>query len=147
MEVLQADIQQLEDLAQLFDQYRQFYNCASGYEAAKQFLRERFEQGNSILFLAKLDGHSVGFTQLYPSFSSISMQPIWILNDLFVDPHYRGKGVAKLLMSTAENFTRNTGAIRITLATQMTNRVAQSLYESRGYVRDTEFYPYALELR
>ena len=74
------------------------------------------------------------------------MKRVWILNDLFVDEGYRGKGVAKSLMSAAENFARETGCARIVLATQISNVAAQSLYESRGYTKDEEFYHYALRL-
>ncbi|MCA6518160.1 MAG: GNAT family N-acetyltransferase, partial [Pseudanabaena sp. M110S1SP2A07QC] len=44
-----------------------------------------------------------------------------ILNDLFVDAPYRKQGIAKLLMSAAEQFARETGAIRLVLSTQISN--------------------------
>jgi GNAT superfamily N-acetyltransferase len=146
MEVFQASYEHLEEVSTLFDQYRMFYNSSSDYEAARQFLKERFEKRDSTIFLASIDGCIVGFTQLYPSFSSVSMKRVWILNDLFVDEGYRGNGVAKLLMSAAENFAWETGSVRIVLATQISNIAAQSLYESRGYAKDEEFYHYALRL-
>nr|RNJ67205.1 MAG: GNAT family N-acetyltransferase [Leptolyngbya sp. IPPAS B-1204] len=88
----------------------------------------------------------VGFTQLYPSFSSVSMQQVWILNDLFVAENYRKQGVANLLMDAAEQYAQDTGAVCIVLATQITNTAAQTLYESRNYVRDEAFYHYMLRL-
>jgi ribosomal protein S18 acetylase RimI-like enzyme len=146
MKVFQARYEHLEEVSTLFDQYRMFYNSSSDYEAASHFLKERFEKRDSAIFAASIDGCIVGFTQLYPSFSSVSMKRVWILNDLFVDEGYRGNGVAKLLMSAAENFARETGSVRIVLATQVSNIAAQSLYESRGYAKDEEFYHYALRL-
>ena len=65
----------------------------------------------------------VGFTQLYPSFSSVSMKKIWILNDLFVEETSRRKGSANLLMNTVENYARETGAVRMVLATAVRNDV------------------------
>lgn len=146
MEVFQASSAHLEEVSKLFDQYRMFYKSSSNYEAARQFLRERFEKRDSTIFVASIGGCIVGFTQLYPSFSSVSMKRVWILNDLFVDEGYRGNGVAKSLMSAAENFARETGSVRIVLATQISNVAAQSLYESCGYAKDEEFYHYALRL-
>lgn len=146
MKVFQANFEHLEEVSKLFDQYRVFYKSSSDYEAAREFLKERFEKEDSTMFAASVGGRIVGFTQLYPSFSSVSMKRIWILNDLFVDEGYRGKGVAKALMSAAENFARETKCIRIVLATQISNVAAQSLYESRGYAKDQEFYHYALRL-
>jgi ribosomal protein S18 acetylase RimI-like enzyme len=146
MEVFQACSEHLEEVSKLFDQYRVFYNSSSDHEAARRFLGERFEKRDSTIFVASIDGCIVGFTQLYPSFSSVSMKRVWILNDLFVDENHRGSGIAKSLMSTAENFARETGAIRVILATQISNVAAQLLYESRGYTKDKEFYHYALRL-
>jgi len=146
MEVFQASSEHLEEVSKLFDQYRMFYKSSSDYEAARRFLKERFEKRDSTIFVASIGRYTVGFIQLYPSFSSVSMKRVWILNDLFVDEDYRGNGVAKSLMSAAENFARETGSVRIVLATQISNVAAQSLYESRGYAKDEEFYHYALRL-
>jgi GNAT superfamily N-acetyltransferase len=146
MEVFQAHFEHLEEVSKLFDKYRVFYKSSSDLEAARKFLQERFQKGESIIFVVSDGGRIVGFTQLYPSFSSVSMKCVWILNDLFVEETYRGNGCAKLLMSAAENFARETGAIRIILATQISNVAAQSLYELRGYAKDEEFYHYALHL-
>lgn len=146
MEVFQARLEHLEEVSQLFDQYRVFYNALSDLKTAKKFLEERFQKGDSIIFIAINEERIVGFTQLYPSFSSVSMKRVWILNDLFVEEVYRGNGIAKLLMSTAENFARETGAIRIILATQILNVAAQALYELRGYTKDKVFYHYSLNL-
>ena len=92
------------------------------------------------------DGQIVGFTQLYPSFSSVSMKRIWILNDLFVVATHRKKGIARLLMETAKQYAQEAGAVRIVLATKISNNLAQALYESLGYIKDEEFYHYSLSL-
>ena len=146
MEVFQARFEHLEELSKLFDKYRVFYKSSSDLEAAKKFIQERFQKDDSMIFVASNEGHLVGFTQLYPSFSSVSMKRVWILNDLFVEDSYRKKGIAKSLISAAENFARETGAVRIILSTQVSNTTAQSLYESLGYIKNKDFYNYALQL-
>lgn len=146
MEVALANLDQLDAIANLFNQYRIFYGQSSNLEAARQFLQERFQNGDSVVFWAHQDGQAAGFTQLYPSFSSVSMKPIWILNDLFVTEAFRKQGVARLLMDAAEGYARETGAVRVALSTQISNLSAQALYESRGYARDEEFCHYSLGL-
>uniref|UniRef100_A0A832M2R0 GNAT family N-acetyltransferase n=1 Tax=Oscillatoriales cyanobacterium SpSt-402 TaxID=2282168 RepID=A0A832M2R0_9CYAN len=136
----------LEELAELFDQYRVFYGQSSDLGSAKHFLRQRFKHQDSIIFIAKEHQILTGFTQLYPSFSSVSMKRLWILNDLFVVETHRRKGVAKSLMDAAEKFAAESGAVRLVLATQMTNIAAQKLYESRNYRKDEMFYHYTLGL-
>ena len=145
MEVFRAKIEHLEPIAQLFDQYRVFYGQNSDAIAAKMFVQERLQNRDSVIFVAN-DEKIVGFAQLYPSFSSVSMQRIWILNDLFVVATHRRKGIAKLLLETAKQHAQETEAIRITLATQISNISAQTLYESLGYTRDEEFYRYSLKV-
>ncbi len=146
MEVFQARSEHLEEVSKLFDQYRVFYQSPSNCEAAIIFLEERLKKGDSTIFVASDNGHIVGFTQLYPSFSSVSMKRIWILNDLYVEQSFRKRGVAKLLLSAAEDFSRETKAIRIILSTQISNNIAQSIYESLGYCKDEDFFHYALRL-
>lgn len=144
-----AGSEHLVELAQLFDQYRIFYQQDSDLEAAQAFLSERFCHRDSVILVAsdqQAGERLVGFVQLYPSFSSVSMRRIWILNDLFVQPSHRGQGVGRQLLDAAEQYARETGAIRVVLETQVSNLPAQALYESRGYVRDKEFYGYALSL-
>ncbi|MGG6267018.1 GNAT family N-acetyltransferase [Leptolyngbya sp. AN03gr2] len=146
MEIVRAQLGDLEAVSRLFDQYRVFYQQPSNLEAAIAFLQERFQKNDSVIFLARNQEQSVGFTQLYPSFSSVSMRRVWILNDLFVEQSHRQQGIAKRLIDTAESFARETGAVRIALSTQISNATAQTLYESRGYVRDESFYHYSLSL-
>lgn len=146
MEVTLAQIEDLEEVSKLFDRYRVFYDRSSDIDAALSFLQKRLQQGDSKIFVARTDKRIVGFTQLYPSFSSVSMKTVWILNDLFVEESSRNKGVAKSLIGAAEDFGRETNAVRIILSTQVANIAAQSLYESLGYSKNEDFYHYALQL-
>lgn len=133
-------------LVPLFDAYRQFYRHPSDPERARHFLLERFEHNQSIIFLAFQARAAVGFTQLYPSFSSGALARIFILNDLFVTPKTRGQGVASALLQSAAEYGRRIGALRLTLSTEVTNTTAQSIYEKLGWKRDSDFYVYQLAL-
>ena len=146
VEVRRAALEDLELLVPLFDAYRQFYRQPSDPEGARRFLRERFERKESIVFLAFAPGAAVGFTQLYPSFSSGAMRRIFILNDLFVAPEARGQGVASALLDAAAEHGRREGAIRLTLSTETGNTAAQSVYERKGWRRDGEFLVFHLKL-
>ncbi|MFN6560709.1 MAG: GNAT family N-acetyltransferase [Nostoc sp. ChiSLP01] len=147
MEVFLANINHLENLSILFDRYRIFYNQASDIKAAKEFLKERFQNNDSIIFAVNDNKEIIAFTQLYPTFSSVSMKQVWILNDLYVKESHRQKGVATLLMNTAQEYAKVSGAIRVILATHISNTNAQKLYKSQGYIKDEEFYHYALRLQ
>jgi len=147
MRVFLASVEHLEALCLLFDQYRVFYQQASDLDAARLFLKKRFEDRDSIIFAASEHDQIVGFTQLYPSFSSVSLKRVWILNDLFVAFPHRMKGVARLLMATAKQYAQETGAIRIILSTQQSNHAAQALYDSLGYEKEEVFHHYSLRLR
>ena len=145
--VRQATIFDLDLLAPLFDAYRQFYRKPSDLGLARRFLLERFQHNQSVIFLAiRQDGSAVGFTQLFPSFSSVSAARILILNDLFVRPEARRMRAGSLLLSAAARFGRAVGAVRLTLSTEVTNVAAQALYEAEGWTRQTDFYVYNLTL-
>ena len=143
----QATIFDLDRLAPLFDEYSQFYRKPGDPGLARQFLRERFQHNQSIIFLAERhDGSAVGFTQLFPSFSSVSAARIFILNDLFVRPEARRRNVGSLLLAAAARFGQESGAVRLTLSTEVTNEAAQALYEAEGWTRQRDFYAYNLAL-
>jgi GNAT superfamily N-acetyltransferase len=140
MDIIRAELKHLDGLAVLFDGYRQFYKQESDMDGAKLFLRERLTEGDSVIFLAMVNGLTVGFTQLYPSFSSVSMKRLWILNDLFVAQVARKRGVGEALLERAREFAVETNAKGLTLETAHDNRTAQSLYERMGWKRDESFH-------
>ena len=146
MEIVQADLQHVKIVASLFDAYRQFYRRPANLAGAQQFIADRLTKGDSIIFLA-LDGETtLGFTQLYPAFSSLSMGAKWLLNDLFVAPEARRRGVGEGLLTHAADFARASGSKGLSLATEITNITAQRLYERLGWQREIDFYHYDLSV-
>jgi len=136
----------VDQIASPFDTYRQFYGKAPDLQRARNFLTERLSKNESVVFLASEDGDPVGFAQLYPSFSSLSMQRTWILNDLFVSPAARGHGVGATLMERAKQLALETNVREMSLETAKTNFAAQSLYEKYGWKRNEMFYKYELSV-
>jgi GNAT superfamily N-acetyltransferase len=146
MNIRRANPSDLDQVVSLFDAYRQFYGRASDVEGARRFLTERFEKNDSVVYAALGNGRCIGFTQLFPSFSSVAMQRVWILNDLFVMPEYRRLGVGAALIDAAIDFGRRDGAVRLDLATATDNAEAQAVYESLRWKRDSAFMHYKYSL-
>lgn len=144
--IRQAVLTDLDTLVPLFDSYRQFYGRTSDITAAREFLKARFQHGESVLFLASEEDHTLGFTQLYPSFSSVSLARTFILNDLYVTPAGRRKGIATRLLAEAADYACNLNAVRLSLATEITNETAQALYQSAGWQQDVRFLVYHFQL-
>ena len=149
--VRRAGIVDLGAIAPLFEAYCAFYEQDAAPEEAIAFVRDRLRVGDSVFFLAEVreprgGNRGVGFVQLYPKWSSTTMRRDWILNDLFVEPGHRRRGVGRALMEEATAFCRRTGAANVSLKTQVGNEAAQALYESLGWVRDEEFHRYDLAL-
>ena len=145
--IRQATIHDLETIVPLFDAYRQFYECPSEPQRARNFLRDRFQHRESIILLAfDAAGAAVGFVQLYPLFSSVSANRKYLLNDLYVTPEARRMGAAKALLTTAAEFAHALGAASLSLSTAVDNTPAQRLYESLGWAREQRFYDYHLGL-
>jgi ribosomal protein S18 acetylase RimI-like enzyme len=142
MEIYQAAIEDLEGVAKLFNLYRMFYQQPSDPEGTKSYIKERIENKDSVIFIVKDQQKYVGFTQLYPTFSSISMKRAWILNDLYVNAQARKQGIGEMLLHRVKDFAIETGAKSISLETASDNYAAQRLYEKNGYIRDSQFYHY-----
>lgn len=140
--VRQGGIADLQTLTPLFLAYRDFYGKQRDPQAAMDFLRQRFEHGDSVVFLAFEADTGVGFVQLYPSFSSAAMAKTLILNDLFVHAAHRRKGIGRRLIASAMSYAEVVGAARMTLSTGIDNTAAQAVYQSQGWRHDEAFRVY-----
>ena len=144
LQVRRATVADIETIAPLFDAYRQFYHQPPDLDGARAYLTERLERDESVVFFALVDGAPAGFTQLYPIFSSTTMQRAWLLNDLFVALTARRAGVGRALLERAHAFGQETLAKELMLQTAVDNFPAQRLYESLGWQRDNDYYVYTL---
>lgn len=144
MSILEAEITDISLILPLFNKYRKFYGVEARPEDAEAFIRERMEKKQSKIFLVMQGEEAIGFTQLYPSFSSLSLKSVWILNDLYVEETFRNRGVGKMLLDAAKDFAIKTKSKGLTLSTGIENETAQSLYEKYGFIRNEHFYEYFL---
>ncbi|MDM7861150.1 GNAT family N-acetyltransferase [Alteromonas sp. ASW11-36] len=143
MKVIEASRKNIHSVCELFDLYRRFYGQKSNLPAANKFIEKRMRQRESIVLLAvSQEGLSIGFAQLYPSFSSVAMTPILYLNDLYVSENNRNAGVGRGLIEAACEKAVELGASGIELSTQINNFSAKSLYEKTGFspVEDFNYY-------
>ncbi|TVZ50955.1 GNAT family N-acetyltransferase [Dokdonia sp. Hel_I_53] len=139
MEIRKATLDNLEDIIPLFDGYRQFYRQKSDLEAAKSFITSRLQYKDSTIFLCYKDDSAVGFTQLYPLFSSVTMQPMLLLNDLFIAENYRGQGIGTALINEAKELCTKTQQKGLVIQTEITNP-AQKLYERLNFKKDPDLH-------
>lgn len=140
--VRQAVFADLDAIADLFNEYRQFQGRASDLSACRAFLHDRFDHAESTVFLATVDDRPVGFAQLYPSFSSTALARVFILNDLYVTESARRLGVGAAMLKAVEDYAWSHGACRVSLNVVQGNVSAQMLYEARGWAQDQEFFMY-----
>lgn len=140
LQIKQASIDDINIVAPLFNAYRIFYNQASDMAGATNFLYERIVKNQSTLFIAFINGEAVGFTQLYPIFSSVSLRPALLLNDLYIAETARKMGIATALLNKAKEFGKQNNAGWLLLETAFDNYNAQSLYEKNGWIKQTDFF-------
>ncbi|QSB09024.1 GNAT family N-acetyltransferase [Lysinibacillus fusiformis] len=132
------------EVVPLFNAYREFYGQPSDIQQAEQFIRERVERAESIIFLAYLEEEPVGFAQLFPVFSSVAMKRAFLLNDLFVAKQARKQGVAQALMEQCYTYCQQEEARYMLLETATDNVQAQKLYEKMGMTIDEKVYYYSI---
>jgi GNAT superfamily N-acetyltransferase len=144
--IRQATIQDLPKIAPIFDSYREYFGQQKDSAAVEQFLFEKFEHLESVIFIAQLQEEVVGFAQLYPVFSSLTLQRVWLLNDFFIEEEFRGGGVGTLLFATVKEFTLLTKSKGIELSVEHTNKKAWAFWEKQGFKMDQEFRYYFYKL-
>ncbi len=146
--VKKATIEDLDELSDLFNQYRVFYKKSSDVEAGKNFLKQRIEKSESEIFVTVDENEKMtAFTQLYPLFSSTRMKRFWLLNDLFVHPEHRRKGYSVLLIEKAKDLCRSSKACGMMLETGKDNIEGNHLYPKTGFRLNEEqnFYTWDVE--
>jgi len=153
MEVKRINSHEASLVTDLFDKYRMFYKQPSDITLAQTFIRDRLENNESIIFVAVVRNDDnetpVGFTQLYPGFSSVRAIKNWILNDLYVDTGFRKQGIGETLIKSAMEFAKKEGAKYVELSTAVDNYTAQSLYTAIGFKKqepDKNFISYRISL-
>jgi ribosomal protein S18 acetylase RimI-like enzyme len=144
MEVRKASVEDLLAVASLFDAYRVFYKQESNLQASRRFISERILQGDSVILVSKDDdGTLTGFVQLYPLFSSVQMKKLWLLNDLYVDPMYRGLRISIMLIDCAKQLVAETNAAGLILETSKSNTIGNNLYLRTDFKLDLDHNYYA----
>ena len=138
--IRRAKKKDIEDLSILFDKYRLFYKQRSDVEKARSFLKKRMKRKESVIFVAEERDELIGFTQLFPIFSSVSMKRTWLLNDLYVNEKSRGIGAATKLLDAAKEFGAETNSKWLLLQTAAENFTAQKVYEKNGWVKETDLF-------
>ncbi len=142
-DIIEIGPPQIDDVVPLFDAYRVFYRQPSDPEGARKFLMQRAKLGQSIIYTAyDSEDRAVGFTQLYPLYSSTRMGKVWLLNDLFVDPDYRGNGISLQLIKRAKKLAVDTRALGLLLETEKTNTIGNNLYPRAGFHLETDTHHY-----
>ena len=137
MKIIKASLNELDEVSRLFDDYRVFYDQEPDIEGAKLFISERINKNESVIFLAMDEkDEGMGFIQLYPSFTSVGMNRIWILNDLYVDILHRKKNIGEHLINKCKELVHETAAAGLVLETQNENHPAQKLYFKTGFIKD-----------
>ena len=144
IEIRQGSLGLIDQMSELFNQYRIFYGQKNELEKAKDFLLKRLKLQDSLIYIAFREDKAVGFMQLYPCFSSVRLQPIYILNDLFVHQNYRNNGVGSALINEAKSICISDNIAGLQLETSNLNR-ANELYKKSGFslIEDTNFYSWS----
>jgi GNAT superfamily N-acetyltransferase len=144
--IRQATIQDLPKIVPIFDSYREYFKQQRNPSEVEGFLFEKFQHFESVIFIAEQHDEVIGFAQLYPTFSSLTLQRVWILNDFFISEAYRNFGVGKQLFAKVKEFTMLTNSKGIELSVEHINKTAWQFWEREGFKKDEDFRYYFYKL-
>ncbi len=140
--------EEFETLLPMIAAYQGFYEVEDVDHDRNRTFFHRFvapsEDGR--LLAARDEGGAIlGYACLYWHFSSLAAQETVLMNDLFVAPEARGKGVGKALIEASADVARERGAAWLEWATAPDNYTAQRLYDSMTSEKST-WLEYELDL-
>ena len=137
----------IDQFIEVVNEYRVFCGYEKSTKDTKEFFGHLIQGKKAKIFIAISENDDVmGFINLYPSFSTLALGKILILNDLCVYSKFRRLGVAQALIEEALKFAKHSGAIRIELKTETTNINAQQLYSRIGFKEDVENIHYRVPI-
>ena len=146
IKIIKANKKHIKDISILFDLYRQFYKYKKDLNSSRNYISERIQNNESIIFIALNNKKTTGFVQLYATFDSLNLNKKLVLYDLYVLTEFRKLGIGRKLMNKSKDYAIRNKYSRIELSTSINNTNAQKLYSSLDYIRDKEYYNYDLEL-
>ena len=134
----------IDEAVELIMEYRTFYGVESQSEnEVKAFVQDRIKNNQSKIFIAFTDsGKAAGFIQLYPSYSTVSLKPQWVLNDFFVKKEFRGNGIGTQLMQSVKEYFKDK-AKGFILVTDKENHTSKKFYDGNGWkTGEDDFYTF-----
>jgi GNAT superfamily N-acetyltransferase len=124
------------DWRRLWSGYNAFYEAQISEAVTASTWKRMLDPLSTMLGrLAVVDSALVGFTVSVLHDSTWTATPVCYLEDLFVDPNYRGRGLGRLLLQDLVGLTKARGWSRLYWHTQTTNP-APSLYDEFAVADD-----------
>jgi GNAT superfamily N-acetyltransferase len=97
------------------------------------------------VFLAEIDGEPAGYALVFETYSTFLARPKLYLEDLFVDPKFRGHGAGQALIKACAAEAIRRGCVRMQWTVLDWNTSAMKFYENLGAGRLKEWFTYNLE--
>jgi GNAT superfamily N-acetyltransferase len=133
IEVAPVEADEYEALLPLIAAYQRFYEVDDVDDERNRSFFRRFlapSEDGELLAAREEDGEILGYACLYWTFSSTRAVETVLMNDLFVMPEARGRGVGRALIEASADVARERGAGWLEWATAPDNHTAQRLYDS-----------------
>ena len=100
---------------------------------AERTLRDFLARGVGPFLIAELEGGACGFLALTWHYSLSKAAPFGVVQEVYVSPAFRGRGVARALLAAAAEAARSHGACRLELLTDHENAAARRAYARAGF--------------
>jgi ribosomal protein S18 acetylase RimI-like enzyme len=138
----------LTDLLPLMRGYSVFYEVDPPDQAllalSLALIEDPQREGVQLIARDADDASGLGFATVYWMWSTSRAARIGVMNDLFVDPSARRRGVGEALIAACLDLVRERGAVSLQWQTALDNHAAQALYERVGGIRES-WYDFHLD--
>ena len=124
----------------LWQGYCDFYSLTLSDAVTSRTWRRILDPDSGVLcIVAEVDGQVYGFANCVIHENTWELQPVCYLEDLYVLPSARCRGIGKALIEWLRNAMRAEGWTRIYWVTAQDNKAARALYDqftpADGFVR------------
>jgi GNAT superfamily N-acetyltransferase len=135
-----GEARDMAELMRLINELAAYERAPEEVENTAAGLLDDWQQHKSFDFLvAEAEGRVVGMSLFYPRYSTWKGR-CYYLEDLYVEPAFRGQGIGLALIQATTQEARNAGAARLDWQVLDWNHSAVRLYEQLGAVIEKEWW-------
>lgn len=146
LQIYKAKENNIQQIINLIKEFAEFEKLSQFCKVSENDLREAIFGENKFIYclVAESEDEIVGYALFFPVFKSFRGERSMFLEDLYVSPKMRGKGLGLKMLKEVARTAKERNCVRLDWQALKWNAPAIEFYEKLGAKYDDENYDFSL---